>query len=178
MDAETLRRALERLDAALQSDAELHIRGGAAALALGLSGRVTMDIDVLPSSRFLEAELRNACEKADLGFNPPDKETIERDYLEIVPDETLVLPQPSETHPYNTIFRGRHLLVKTPPAADLVVGKLKRLEPEDLEDVAFLIQTFRLSRQDLEEAFGRLPERHRADPVLSDNLAYVIQDYL
>lgn len=178
MDQSRLRRILEDLDAALETDCLLLIRGGAAALVLGLDQRVTMDIDVLPESRFVEADLRAACRRAGIGFNPDDKDAVETEYLETVPDETLVLPRPSESIPYNTVFRGRRLTVKTPPAADLVVGTLQRLDPEDLADVAFLVRRFGLTRQDIEEAVGRLPERFREDPVIRDNLRYVLEDYL
>ncbi len=178
MDREDLRRTFERLDEALESETVLVIRGGAAVLALGLDQRVTMDMDVLPESRYSEPDLRAACERAGLGFNPGDKDDPDRDYLETVPEETLVLPTPSDEVPYNTVFRGRRLTVKTPPAADLVVGKLKRLDPEDLADVAFLVRRFGLTRRDIAEAASRLPRRHREDPVIQDNLRYVFEDYL
>ncbi|NJL29825.1 MAG: hypothetical protein HC897_19005 [Thermoanaerobaculia bacterium] len=178
MDANKLRQIFEKLDQALEHPTELLIRGGAAALAHGLEQRVTIDIDVLPASNFIEADLRRACDAADLGFNPSDKDFAERDYLEVVPEETLLLPRPDPDRGYNTVFRGLHLTVKTPSAADLVIGKLKRLEVEDTADVRFWIRRFRLSRVDLEEAFGRLPERFKRDPVVQDNLRFVIEDFL
>ncbi len=178
MDRDELRKTFERLDEALEFDTVLVIRGGAAVLALGLDQRVTIDLDVLPQSEYLEPDLRAACERAGLGFNPSDKDLADRDYLETVPEETLVLPVPDDEIPYNIVFRGRRLTVKTPPAADLVVGKLKRLDPEDLADIAFLVRRFGLTRRDIENAFGRLPRRHRDDPVLRDNLRYVLEDYL
>jgi hypothetical protein len=177
MDASKLKQIFERLDAALEQPTDLLIRGGAAVLAHGLEQRVTLDIDVLPSSSFVEADLRRACEAADVGFNPPDKDFTERDYLEVVPEETLILPRPSPDRGYNTVFRGVRLTVRTPPAADLVVGKLKRLEAEDFSDVEFLIQRFRLTESDLTEAFERLPARFQADPVVKDNLRYVVEDH-
>lgn len=177
MDIQRLRALFERLDRELQEPAQLDIRGGAAVLALGLAGRSTADIDVLPSSRFVEHALREACERAGLLFNPPDKDLVEADYIELVPEETLVLPRPSPDLPYNTVFRGRQLTVRTPPAADIIVGKLKRLDPEDLEDVAFLIRSAGLTERDLTESFGRLPARFQRDPVVSDNLRYVLEDY-
>jgi hypothetical protein len=176
MDASKLRQIFDNLDQALEHPTELLIRGGAAVLAHGLEQRVTIDIDVLPSSRFIEADLRQACDAAGLGFNPSDKDFPERDYLEVVPEETLILPRPDPERGYNTIFRGQRLTVKTPPAADLVIGKLKRLDPEDLTDVTFLIQHFRLTEADLKEAFGRLPARFKADPVVQDNLRFLVED--
>jgi Nucleotidyltransferase of unknown function (DUF6036) len=178
MDASRLRQVFEQLDEALEHPTELLIRGGAAMLAHGLEQRVTVDIDVLPSSRFVEADLRRACAAAGIGFNPLDKDFAEQDYLEVVPEETLILPSPLPDRPYNTVFRGVHLLVQTPPAADLVVGKLKRLEAEDVADVIFLIDRFRLTESDLHEAFERLPARFRADPIVQDNLRYVLEDHL
>lgn len=178
MDATELRKVFERLDAALEHPTELLIRGGAAVLAHGLEQRVTIDIDVLPDSTFVEADLRQACSMAGIGFNPHDKEYAEKDYLEVVPEETLILPSPSPDRRYNSVFRGVRLTVRTPPAADLVVGKLKRLEPEDLADVAFLIERFRLTESDLREAYQRLPDRFKSDTVVQDNLRYVVEDYL
>jgi hypothetical protein len=178
MDAAKLRQTFEKLDQALEHPTELLIRGGAAVLAYGLEQRVTIDIDVLPASRFVESDLRRACAAVDLGFNPSDKDFAEQDYLEVVPEETLILPRPDPGRGYNTIFRGQRLTVRTPPAADLVVGKLKRLEPEDITDVAFLIERFRLTEADLTEAFERLPVRFKADPVVQDNLRFVMEDYL
>lgn len=178
MDTVKLRQNFEKLDQALEHPTELLIRGGAAVLAYGLEQRVTMDIDVLPASRFIEADLRRACAAAELGFNPSDKDFAEQDYLEVVPEETVILPRPDPERGYNTVFRGLRLTVRTPPAADLVIGKLKRLDPEDLSDVAFLIQHFRLTEADLEDSFDRLPARLKADPVVQDNLRFVMEDLL
>jgi hypothetical protein len=178
MDATKLRQIFEKLDQALEHPTELLIRGGAAVLAHGLEQRVTLDIDVLPASRFIESDLRHACAEAELGFNPADKELTERDYLEVVPEETLILPRPDPERGYNTIFRGQRLTVRTPPASDLVIGKLKRLEPADFADVTFLIQRFRLTAADLQESFSRLPARFKADPIIQDNLRFVLEDLL
>src|SRR4051812_44991857 len=178
MDATKLRQIFEKLDQALEHPTELLIRGGAAVLAHGLEQRATLDIDVLPASRFVEADLRRACEAADLGFNPSDKDFTEHDYLEVVPEETLILPQPAPDRVYNTVFRGLRLTVKTPPAADLVIGKLKRLDPEDLSDIGFLIDHFRLTEADLAEAFKRLPPRFQTDLVVQDNFRYLVEGWL
>lgn len=178
MDALKLRQIFGQLDEALQHPTELLIRGGAAVLAHGLEQRVTMDIDVLPASRFIEADLRRACVAANIGFNPSDKDFAERDYLEVVPEETLILPRPDPERGYNTIFRGLNLTVKAPPAADLVISKLKRLESEDLSDIIFLIDHFRLTEADLKESFSRLPARFKADSVVQDNLRFIVEDHL
>lgn len=135
MDAAKLREIFEKLDQALDHPTELLIRGGAAVLAHGLEQRVTIDIDVLPASRFIEADLRRACASAGLGFNPADNDFAD-------------------------------------------IGKLKRLDPEDLADVTFLIQRFRLTEADLKESFDRLPARSKADPVVQDNLRFVVEDLL
>ncbi len=177
MDAQRLLQIFEQLDEALTVNTHLDIRGGAAALALGLTGRITIDIDVLPNSRFIEADLNRACHSIGIGFNPQNKDIGEQDYLEVVPEETLVLPIPSEDVPYNTVFRGRHLTVRTPPAADLVVGKLKRIEPEDLTDIEFLIARFDLKEGDIKESYSRLPRRFREDLVVKDNLRYILEDF-
>jgi hypothetical protein len=51
-------------------------------------------------------------------------------------------------------------------------------QPEDLSDVTFLIQHFRLTEADLQESFDRLPARFKADPVVQDNLRFVAEDLL
>ncbi len=178
MDAVTLRQIFEKLDQSLEHPTELLIRGGAAVLAHGFEQRVTLDIDVLPASRFIEADLRRACATAELGYNPSNKDLAEQDYIEVVPEETLILPFPDPDRGYNTVFRGQRLTVKTPPAADLVIGKLKRLDADDLSDIAFLIDRFRLTEADLTESFERLPARFRTDPVVQDNLRFLKEDYL
>ena len=43
-------------------------------------------------------------------------------------------------------------------------------------DIAFLVQRFALVQDDLREAFGGLAGRWRVDPVLLDNLRYVLED--
>lgn len=96
MDATKLRQIFERLDQALEHPTELLVREGAAVLAYGLEQRVTIDIDVLPASRFVEMDLEH----------------------------------------------------------------------------------FRLTGADLKEAFERLPARFQADPVVEDNLRFVLQDLL
>ena len=174
VDAEALRRAFERIDATLSRPTELLIRGGAALLALGHQDRSTVDIPVLPDSRFVEADLRAACTAAGLGWNPHDKDFPEGDYVEVVPANTLVLPVPNAD--YDVVFRGTKLTVRTPPAADLVIGKLKRLEPEDLSDITYLVGHFGVDEAALRAAFDRLPERFRRDGVLLDNLRYVCED--
>ena len=102
MDAFRLRQIFEKLDQGLEHPTELLIRGGAAVLGHGLEDRVTIDIDVLPASRFVEADLRRACAGAGIGFNPSDKDFTEQDYLEVVPEETLILPRPDTERGYNT----------------------------------------------------------------------------
>lgn len=104
MDSTTLRQIFERLDQALEHPTELLIRGGAAVLAHGLEQRVTLDIDVLPTSHFVESDLRRACAEAELGFNPSNKDFAEQDYIEVVPEETLILPHPDPERGYNTIL--------------------------------------------------------------------------
>ncbi|MDD5563429.1 MAG: hypothetical protein PHQ91_06915 [Thermoanaerobaculaceae bacterium] len=50
-----------------------HLRGArrcVAVLGLRLEGRTTLDVDVLPSSRFLDAVLRRSCAAAGVDFNP------------------------------------------------------------------------------------------------------------
>lgn len=153
---------------------DLWIRGGAALLALGFEGRVTADIDVLPGSRFVESDLQRACESAGLLWNPQDKDAPAGDYVEVVPAASLVLP--TAMTDYDPVYRGRMLTVRTPPAADLVIGKLKRLDPEDMADIQYLIVRHSVDVAALREAFGRLPDRWQRDSVLTDNLRYVIDD--
>jgi hypothetical protein len=178
VDAARLRALLEQLDEALDDEVVLDLHGGSALLMLGMSDRTTMDIDVLPTSHFVDSSLRRACETAGILFEPMDTEFLEREYIEVIPEATLVLPRASDLRPYTTAFRGKRLTVRIPPPADLVVGKLKRAEPEDLADIAFLARRFALTRADVEEAFCRLPRHLQEEPVIRDNLRYVLEDHV
>lgn len=177
VDGQRLHGWLQKLDEALERDTVLDLHGGAAVLMLGMSERTTLDIDVLPTSQFTDVSLRRACESVGLLFEPLDAALLEREYLEVIPEQTLILPRAVDDHPYTTVFRGERLTVRTPPAADLAVGKLRRIEPDDLADIAFLTRHFTLTRSDLEEAFSRLPERLKHDPVVRDNMRYVLEDF-
>lgn len=177
MDGARLREILERLDQALGVDTVLDLHGGAAVLLLGMPERTTLDIDVLPFSRFEHGSLRRACQEAGVLFEPLDAEDLEKEYLEIIPTSTLVLPEPDPESRYDTVFHGKRLTVRTPPPADLVIGKLRRLEPDDLSDIAFLVGRFSLCKVDLESAFARLSARLRRDPVILDNFRYLLEDH-
>ena len=173
-----LRELFEHIDAALEKPTVLDLHGGAAVAMLGMSDRTTIDIDVLPTSVFEDASLRRACESAGILFEPLGGDLLEREYLEVIPRSTLVLPVASDELPYDDVFRGRRLTVRTPPAADLVIGKLRRLDPTDVADVEFLVGRFALTAEELEESFARLPRRLQRDPVIEDNWRYVWEDLL
>jgi len=79
-------------------------------------------------------------------------------------------------HPTELLIRGGAAVLAH--GLEQRIGKLKRLDPEDLADVTFLIKHFRLTRPDLREAFDRLPARFKADPVVQDNLRFVVEDLL
>lgn len=177
MDQEKAKQHLQAIDGYLYNPALLRLRGGAACLLLG-NDRSSMDFDVLPSSEYDYHDLRQATERAGMAFDPdPELVDVDQDYISLVPEKTLVLPKPSPKHREITLFKGEKLEARCPPIADLVVSKLKRLDPADMQDVAFLIEKYRLTSIEIRAAYKRLPQELQADLVLRDNLDNTLRDH-
>jgi len=179
MDKPELYEVLKKLDENLQLPTRLHVRGGAACMLHGEEYRMTLDIDVIPGeSRYEKTDLSQACEKAGILLDPTEFEELEgnKPYLQLLPEESLCLPRP-KPNSAKQCWEGKKLEMSTPPAADLIISKLKRSDPVDLQDIAFLLMKFETTMSELKEAFSRLPSHFRKDVILVENFENTLRDF-
>lgn len=179
MEKHELQETLQKMDLHLQNPTRLHIRGGAACMLHGEAYRVTIDIDTIPQeSEFDPEDLAQACKKAGILLDPTSFEDLESGmpYLQLLPEETLVLPKPRPGKEL-TPWKGEKLRVTTPEAADLLVSKLKRCDAIDIQDIAFLILKFKIKREEVVESFKRLPKFWREDIILKENFENTLKDF-
>lgn len=151
---------LGQMSAFLTKKTRLHMMGSAACMFANEPERISMDLDVWkPSSTFQEQDLRQACEKAGLVFNPRESHP-RQPYLQIVEPGICYLPgtQPPQPHP-DLVTAGK-LEITTPHPADLIASKLERCEPKDIDDITWLIQTTPTTLQEIQEAVEAMPKRY------------------
>lgn len=179
MDKAEIHQILGKLDEHLTQPTRLHIRGGTACMLHGEEYRATIDIDTIPNqSHYDREDLSQACDKAGILLDPTSFEDLEsgKPYLQLLPEETLVLPRP-RPNSHLTPWSGNKLSMTTPSPEDLVISKLKRCDSVDIQDIAFLILRFKIKAEDLTEAFRRLPEHWKEDIILKENLENTLTDF-
>lgn len=179
MDKARLHKLLHKLDSHLENPTTLHIRGGSACILHGEEYRATIDIDTIPQqSHFDREDLAQACDKAGILLDPTSFEDLEsgKPYLQILPEETLILPKPKPNSQL-TPWSGDKLTMTTPPPADLIVSKLKRCDSVDIQDIAFLMLKFNVKAKDLEDSFHRLPRHWQQDVILKENFENTMRDF-
>ena len=166
---------LEKLTAIDQSlvhqgaSARLMIIGSAIGILAGQPDRTSIDLDVWkPTSRYQLPALKQAAEEAGLLFDP--KSTLEPDtpYLQLV--EAGVAEIGSFAAP-EILEQFQALTLERPPTANLVAAKLIRAEEKDLQDIAFLIQKYRPSHEDIQNAINSMPKAARAQA--RENMVYL-----
>lgn len=158
-------RILRTLDRHLHGPFVLHVYGRSA-LALGYAEgpaafQVTMDVDAILPARdlraieanedFWQAQERTNAELDDSGlyFTHLFEERqviLTDDWL----DHTVPLPD----------FGFRHLVLRRPSSADLVLTKMMRVDPQDRDDIRFLLAQADNSAAQVRAALGRarIPE--------------------
>lgn len=175
MNAASLRKHLERLDAALQEQARLCVYGSAALMLLGQEDRFSVDVDVAgPYSTVNERTLAAAAAEIGLPVNPP--EDFVGDHMEWIGPLRLCLARPSDDTV--VLWQGNRLIVFTLPPSDLIASKLIRYDPTDQADIQFLTVHQRVRFEDVERAVGRLPEPFREDALVLENLKNLRRDLL
>ncbi len=164
-------RALEEIAIALGKEGdpvEICLIGSAACLFGGMDGRTSIDLDVwMPNSRFDELELKQAVISVGLLYDPKTDEEPDKTYLQIVEPGIVQLGV------FESVFvkkMGR-LLVTRPPYENIIASKLTRANFKDIQDIHFLMQTYRPSRESIEKIIASLPNSDRE--VASENLIYL-----
>lgn len=149
--------------------ARLTLIGSAAGIFGGQPARTSMDLDVWkPHSQYRIQALKKAVEGAGLLFDP--KSTLEPDkpYLQMVEPGLVQIGSFEQTE---LLERFDALSLERPPIANLIAAKLLRVEPKDLEDIAFLVAHYQPSRTDIERAIKTMPRPAREKA--SGNLVYL-----
>lgn len=184
IDAIRLRGIFEAMDEAASRDPVkrehqiLCVFGAAAILSYGSTARQTQDIDVWkPASRLNDRALRQMAKAAGIDYDPRELEP-QKAYLQIVDDGVVKMPfydkeafiwangQKSEN-----IWSGDHITIVAPPPAIVAAAKMVRAEPQDLEDVAFLMNAKGISIQDISRAIQHFPSNARSQA--SENMVYL-----
>jgi hypothetical protein len=178
INSQSLFQIFEKMDDALAGASEkqvLCIFGAAAILSYGSTARQTQDIDIWkPASRMNDRAIRQMAAAADIDLNPMELEP-DRIYLQIVDDGVVRLPpfdRQNNRWPNGAssqqIWTGHRLIIEAPPPAIIAAAKLVRASPQDLEDIAFLMNIKGMDERAIAEAVSYLPADHRE--VAKDNM--------
>lgn len=165
---------LERIDAALRSEASLYIYGSAAFILLDEPERTSLDVDVAaPYCRVDERAFRDAAASAGLPVNPEPDTTS--DHIEWVSSLRLCLPKPSPDSDI-MLWQGHRLTVKTGAIPALIASKLIRYDVIDRSDVQYLLSQHSVAFQDVAAAVRSLPPPFNQDALVLDNLKNLRDD--
>lgn len=151
-----------RLDADFEEDVdeptELCVIGSAACMFDGMI-RTSMDLDVWrPASRFDEQQLRSAVEAEGLLFNPTI-ETPDRPYIQIVDPGIVQTGEFDSVCPLGSYWTC--LDIVRPPVENIIVSKLIRAEPKDIEDIMHLATRHAPDFQKIRDLIADLPHDHK-----------------
>ena len=153
----------------------LCIFGAAAILLYGSFGRQTQDIDIWrPASRLNDRALKQLSQLAGLDYNPTEIDPA-RAYLQVVDDGVVRLPTFNKEsftwasgEQSQTVWSGDTITVVAPPPAIVAAAKMVRAEPQDIEDVIFLMNAKAITVSQIARAIRYFPldARERAEENL------------
>lgn len=167
MDWPSLEDALVRLGEALERPASLVAFGATVCMSLGLPERMTMDVDIWKKdSTFDLGDMKRACEKVGICFNPQGVEDPETIYIQMVEPGIVQLGKFKETE---TILRSGQLEVRRPPIENVIASKMVRGEARDYDDSAFLIRKCQIAWSRIETAIGSICDA-QARETATENL--------
>jgi hypothetical protein len=170
-DRERWIRALEEIAAALGSEGEpveICLIGSAACILGGMDGRTSRDLDVWsPNSNYDEMELRRAVDRAGLMFDPKSELEPDTAYIQIVEPGIVQLGD------FQSVLAKRmgRLRLTRPPYENLVASKLVRAELKDIQDIQFMLQSYRISKESISAAVRSLPRPARDTAM--ENMIYL-----
>jgi len=142
--------------------------GSVACVFGGMAGRTSRDLDVWrPQSDYDRLELRDAIEQAGLLFDPKSSLDPDKPYLQ------LIDPGPTQVGNFLPVLIDRmgRLEIYRPPIEHLIASKLVRGDARDIEDVLFLAQKHRTTRDDVLSVTNTFPETARQQAL--ENLVYL-----
>jgi hypothetical protein len=143
----------------LEKPAKLLLIGSAIGIQMGQPNRMTGYIDVwMDSLDFDYADLKQACIKAGIEFNPKGYDEPDAPYIQIVQKSIVDV---GEFDKESRLFKTGNLTVVRPPLEHIIASKLVRGSDTDYDDMLFLFNNSGVSVQDIEDAISTLDEDHR-----------------
>jgi hypothetical protein len=162
--------ALTRVGEHLKKPARLVLIGSTVGMWYGQPGRMTEDVDVWsPKSQVDLADIRQACEKAGVVFDPKGEDITGIGlYIQMV---TPGVVHVGKWKAEERMFTTGKLEVVHPPAENIVACKLVRAEPHDIDDIVFLISRLNVDMERVRAAVATLSgsARERAE----ENMVYL-----
>jgi hypothetical protein len=169
IDRKFLEGIFTRMDDALDADGAstkqtLCVFGASAVLLYGSDTRQTQDVDVWRNASDInDRALARMAKGAQLDLNPTELE-VDKLYLQIVTDGVVQLPLFSKDRnlwaggrPSETLWTGKNLTIIAPPPAVVAAAKMVRAEPQDIEDVVFIMAKKGLKIPDIKAAIATFP---------------------
>ena len=135
----------------------------------GQPNRLSIDLDGLSrASKFEYQDLKQACEKAGVLFNPKGEMEPDTPYLQIV-EEGIV--QVGRFKKKTKVFESGELTLTRPPVENIIASKLVRAAPKDIGDIAFLLGNHHVEKSAIVEVIKSFPgsKQERAE----ENLIYI-----
>jgi hypothetical protein len=164
-------RALEEIAVALGNEGDLMeicLIGSAACILGGMEGRTSIDLDVwTPNSNFDELELKRAVSKAGLLFDPKSEREPDIAYIQIVEPGIVQVGEFQSI----LIKRMGRLHVTRPPHENIIASKLTRANLKDIQDIQFLMQTYRPDKELIQQIVQTFPALSRE--MAMENMIYL-----
>jgi len=139
---------LQRISQYLNKPTRLVLIGSSVGMLHGQPSRMTEDIDVWrPSSILDDGDMRQACERAGVLYDPKGDIPEDKPYLQ------MIMPGIVQLGDYKTelkIYNFGNLEVLHPPVENIIASKLLRAELRDIEDCIFLRSKFSVEREKIE----------------------------
>lgn len=169
LSAEQWREKLSLLASHLQRPTSLCIIGSGPGIIGGQPNRVSIDLDTLQrASHFAYSDMKQACEKSGLLFNPQDEIDPNQPYIQIIEEGKVQVGRFTEV---TDVMREGGLVVIRPPMENIVASKLLRASDKDFADVAYLVETYGVTRQGVEKVLKHFPADKREQAA--ENLVFL-----
>lgn len=145
--AHAMESSLQSLGRALSRETTLCLIGSSVGMLNGQPGRMTSDIDVwAPESDYDTADLAEACHKSGVCFDPTDIIPPDGAYMQMIKPGIVMVGKWRESC---TLARYGKLTIVHPPVENVIASKLVRGEPQDIEDVVFLMARFNVTTEQI-----------------------------
>lgn len=158
--------ALARIGAELRHPSTLTVIGSIISMSLGQDERSTDDVDIWDhTSKFDEEDLRQACEKAGVDFNPDGYIAPEKLYVQLV---TPGIVQLGKFKGATEVLQFGNLKITRPPIENIVASKMVRGEPKDYDDSVFLIHRCQLDKEKIRAAINSIEDDFSKDTAMEN----------